>query len=69
MLEEARGLFEEAQKSLAVVDAQLNKTQKAFGKLDPSDTAAIDERNRVRSEIILTRLRLGEDALRDRAYL
>jgi cellulose synthase operon protein C len=60
LLEEARALFEEAQKSLTIVDAQLNRTQKAFGNLDPSDAAAIAERNRVRSEIILTRFALAK---------
>ena len=60
LLEEARTLFEEAQKSLVVVDAQLNRTQKAYGKLDPSDTEGIAERNRVRSEIILTRFALAK---------
>ena len=60
LLEQARGLFADAQKALAVVDAQLNKTQKSFGKVDPSDTAAIQRRNQVRSEIILTRLALAK---------
>jgi cellulose synthase operon protein C len=60
MLEDARALFEEAQKSLAVVDVQLNKTQKSFGKVDPSDVATNAERNRVRTEIILTRFALAK---------
>lgn len=60
LLAEARSLFQEAQKSLGVVDAQLNKTQKAYGNLDVSDAAAIKERNRVRSEIILTRFALAK---------
>lgn len=59
LLERARELFSESQKSLAVVDAQLNKTQKSFGQLDPNDAAAVQRRNRVRSEIILTRLSLA----------
>ena len=60
MLEQARGLFADAQKAFAVVDAQLNKTQRSFGGIDPSDTAAIQRRNKVRSEIILTRLALAK---------
>ncbi|MFZ1936834.1 MAG: hypothetical protein WCB27_22345 [Thermoguttaceae bacterium] len=60
LLEQARGLFADAQKALAVVDAQLNKTQKSFGKLDPSDAAAVQRRNQVRGEIILTRLALAK---------
>ena len=60
LLERARGLFAEAQKSLAVVDAQLNKTQKSFGSLDRNDTAAIQRRNQVRNEIIQTRLTLAK---------
>ena len=60
LLEQARGLFADAQKAFAVVDAQLNKQQRAFGKIDPSDTAAIQRRNKVRSEIILTRLALAK---------
>jgi tetratricopeptide (TPR) repeat protein len=60
LVHEARSLFEEARKSLSVVDAQLNRTQKAFGKLDPSDMAGSAERNRVRSEIILTRFALAK---------
>jgi hypothetical protein len=59
LLEQARGLFADAQKALAVVDAQLNKTQKSFGRVDPSDAAAIQRRDRVRGEIILTRLALA----------
>jgi tetratricopeptide (TPR) repeat protein len=67
LLEQARGLFQDAQKALAVVDAQLSKTQRAFGKVDPSDTAANQRRNRVRSEIILTRLELAK-TLREIAF-
>lgn len=59
LLQEARDLFAEAQKSLAVVDAQLNKTQKSFGKIDPSDTAAIQRRTEVQREIVLTRLAIA----------
>ncbi len=60
LLERARGLFGDAQKSLTAVDAQLNKTQKAFGKVDPSDVAAVQQRNQARREIILTRLGLAK---------
>ena len=60
LLEQARGLFQDAQKAFAVVDVQLNKTNRAFGKVDPSDTAAIQRRNQVRSEIIVTRLALAK---------
>ncbi len=38
----------------------MNKTQKAFGQIDPSDAAAIQRRNQVRREIILTRLALAK---------
>jgi cellulose synthase operon protein C len=60
LVEETRSLFDEARKSLLAVDAQLNRMQKAFGKLDPSDVAGNAERNRVRSEIILTRFALAK---------
>lgn len=60
LLGQARSFFEEAQKALTVVDAQLNKTQKAYGNLDASDAATIKERNRVRTEIILTRFALAK---------
>ena len=58
LLEQARGLFQDARKAFAVVDVQLNKTNRA--KVDPGDTAAIQRRNQVRSEIILTRLALAK---------
>ncbi len=58
LVDESRALFQEAQKALAVADVQLNKRQKSYRGVDPNDTETIKIRDRLRSEIILTRFAL-----------
>lgn len=60
LVDESRALFQEAQKALAVADVQLNKRQKTYREVDPNDTETIKTRDRLRSEIILTRFALAK---------
>ncbi len=59
-VETARQQVLAAQQSLAEVDTQLNKLQKRYKDIDKSDLDLVRERDRIRAEIILTRMSLAK---------
>jgi cellulose synthase operon protein C len=60
LLGEAREIFKDARAALTEVDVRLNKMQRAIKPLGPNDEDAIRKRDRMRTEIILTRFSLAK---------
>ena len=60
LLDRARKMLEEAQKSLTEIDARLVKKKQYFNKLDTSDPALIEQLHQLVSEMMLTRLSLAK---------
>ena len=59
LLDEARALLQEAEKSLSAIDLVLGKKLKGYRVVKDNDARLIEERDRVRSDVILTRLALA----------
>jgi tetratricopeptide (TPR) repeat protein len=59
LLIEARGLFQEAQKTLTALDAQLVEKHREYKFVDPKNAARIEQRDRIQREILQTRITLA----------
>ena len=58
-LMEARGLFQEAQKTLTALDAQLVEKRREYKFVDPKNAVRIEQRDRIQREILQTRITLA----------
>ncbi len=56
---DARALFQEAQKTLTQIEAKLHDEHQQYKTVDPNDVKRIAERNQVRTNIMQTRLALA----------
>ena len=60
LLDRARAMFEESQKSLKEIDARLVKKKQYFNKLETEDPALIEQLHQLVGEMLLTRLSLSK---------